>query len=189
MNVDKDEILRVSRTLALEYGTPDLGNLPDPLEELIYIVMSTMTTSHVHKRTFLSLKARFPEWEMVLAYPVEALIEVIKPAGLSEQKGLRIYEILRKIQGDYNKISLDFLIGIDPEEAEKYLLSLPGVGKKVARCVMIYSLGMDAFPVDAHVLRICKRLGWIETNLSWRKGHDVLQLDFIHSVDKKGRAS
>jgi endonuclease III len=47
------------------------------------------------------------------------------------------------------------------EEAEAFLLSLPGVGKKVARCVLMYSLGRQVFPVDTHCWRIAQRLGWV----------------------------
>lgn len=46
-------------------------------------------------------------------------------------------------------------------EAEAFLLSLPGVGKKVARCVLMYSLGRQVFPVDTHCWRIARRLGWV----------------------------
>jgi endonuclease-3 len=47
-------------------------------------------------------------------------------------------------------------------DAEAYLCSLPGVGVKSARCVLMYSLGREVFPVDIHSLRIMHRLGWVD---------------------------
>jgi endonuclease III len=48
-------------------------------------------------------------------------------------------------------------------ECEEFLCSLPGVGKKIARCVMVYSLNKKVFPVDTHCWRISRRLGWIKS--------------------------
>jgi len=166
---------QVAEALAREYGAPDLGNLPDPLDELVFIIVSTMTTNRVHTRTFKAIKRRFPTWKSVLSEPVEELIKILRPAGLSDQKGRRIYQILERIAAENPEVSLDHLRNLEQAAAERYLLNLPGVGKKVARCVMIYSLGMDAFPVDAHVLRVCRRLGWIPAKMSWVKAHDALQ--------------
>ncbi len=42
-----------------------------------------------------------------------------------------------------------------------YLVSLPGVGPKTARCVLMYSLGRYVLPVDTHVWRVSERLGWV----------------------------
>src|SRR5262249_43991044 len=41
-----------------------------------------------------------------------------------------------------------------------YLAELPGVSDKVAKCVMMYTLGFDVLPVDVHVFRVASRLGW-----------------------------
>jgi endonuclease-3 len=43
------------------------------------------------------------------------------------------------------------------------LLSLPGVGRKTANCVLVYGFGEDAIPVDVHVHRISNRLGLVKT--------------------------
>ena len=43
------------------------------------------------------------------------------------------------------------------------LLELPGVGRKVANCVLVYAFGGKAIPVDTHVHRLSNRLGWVKT--------------------------
>lgn len=45
-------------------------------------------------------------------------------------------------------------------EAEAFLTSLPGVGPKVAKCVLMYSLDRKVLPVDVHVHRVARRLGF-----------------------------
>jgi endonuclease III len=51
-------------------------------------------------------------------------------------------------------------VELSDDEAMDYLLSLPGVGVKTAKCVLMYSLGRAVLPIDIHVLRVAKRLGW-----------------------------
>jgi endonuclease-3 len=43
------------------------------------------------------------------------------------------------------------------------LLELPGVGRKVANCVLVNSFDIPAIPVDTHVHRISNRTGWVQT--------------------------
>lgn len=38
----------------------------------------------------------------------------------------------------------------------------------------MYSLGRDVLPVDAHVLRVSKRLGILDEDVSWQKAHDTI---------------
>jgi len=61
----------------------------------------------------------------------------------------------------FGEPTLKSLHKMSVKEAESFLLSLPGVGKKVARCVLMYSLGRQVFPVDTHCWRIARRLGWV----------------------------
>ncbi|MEZ5304792.1 MAG: endonuclease III domain-containing protein [Verrucomicrobiales bacterium] len=61
----------------------------------------------------------------------------------------------------FGKLSLADLRRLPDGEVEAFLTSLKGVGKKVARCVMMYSLDRQVFPVDTHCWRIARRLGWV----------------------------
>src|ERR1041385_2384824 len=51
-----------------------------------------------------------------------------------------------------------------PETLEK-LIEIPGVGRKVANCVLVYAFQVEAIPVDIHVHRISNRLGWVNTKM------------------------
>ncbi len=60
------------------------------------------------------------------------------------------------------KMLLEKFGGVVPKTLEQ-LMEFPGVGRKVANCVLVYSFGKDAIPVDTHVHRLSNRLGWVKT--------------------------
>jgi endonuclease-3 len=39
-------------------------------------------------------------------------------------------------------------------------MSLKGVGPKTAACTLLFGQGIPIFPVDTHIFRISRRLGW-----------------------------
>ena len=63
---------------------------------------------------------------------------------------------------------------LDDAAAEAYLLSLPGVGPKTAACVLVFSMGRAAFPIDTHVHRVATRLGWIPANTAADQAYRLL---------------
>ena len=54
-----------------------------------------------------------------------------------------------------------------------YLTKLPGVSTKVAYCVMMYTMDRQVLPVNVHVHRICRRLGWLDKKRA-DQSHEVL---------------
>ena len=98
----------------------------------------------------------------------------LHPSADSDQKAPQIIAIVERLKADFGAVTLDPLHEMPDDEAETYLLSLPRVGKKVARCVLMYSLGRDVLPVDAHVLRVSQRVGLLPEGISWAKAHDAI---------------
>ena len=105
---------------------------------------------------YLALRERFPTWEAVRDAPVDEIEEAIRPGGISKVKSARIKSILRAITetAPGGTLSLDWLSGLSVPEAQAYLTSLPGVGRKTAACVLLFALGMRDVPVDTHVSRV-----------------------------------
>src|ERR1700733_9377996 len=159
-SVRNQEVRSVCRILTKNYGPPRLGNPSDPLDDLIYIILSNKTTPGMARITYLRLRKRFRSWEEMLAVPVTALRSVLRPAGLSAIKSRYIRAALRAIKQCFGTCDLKSLRPLGPEAAQDYLVGLPGVSEKVAKCVMMYTLGMEVLPVDSHVHRISSRLGW-----------------------------
>ena len=153
-------VRRVCERLERTHGIPRLGNPRDPVDDLVYIILSNRTTAEVAKRTYSAAKATFPTWEDLLAAPISALKRVIAPAGLSGVKSHQVRSALRRIRKDAGSCDLSWLHGHSTDEVHRYLTSLPGVSDKVAKCVMMYTLGRSVLPVDAHVHRVTTRLGW-----------------------------
>ncbi len=147
----------------------------DPLDELVTTVLSQHTSDVNTARAFASLKDRFPRWEDVLRSPTRAVADAIRPGGLADQKAPRIKAILAEVVRREGATSLDRLNDLGDDEVEDYLCSLPGVGPKTAACVLVFSLGRDAFPIDTHVHRVTRRLGWIAGNASAGAAHRILK--------------
>lgn len=144
------------------YGRPRHGNPDHPIDNLIYIVLSNRTSSKVAAATYCRLREAYDTWEDVLAYPLAKLRRILRAAGLSDVKSRQIRGAIRIICRDFGCCELSPLRRRPATEVEDYLVSLPGISVKVARCIMMYTLGFDVLPVDTHVYRICHRLGWTD---------------------------
>ncbi|MFC1788627.1 endonuclease III domain-containing protein [Thermodesulfobacteriota bacterium] len=154
----------LTKKLVKQYNTPDLGNKEDPLDEIIYIMLSLQTNDSKFRRAFDNLKCHFGSWEKVRGAAAEEIIGQICFSGLAEQKAMRIKSALERINLDRGETNLDFLFNLSDKDAERYLTSLPGVGTKIAKCVLLYSLKRNVFPIDSNTIKIYKRLGIISRN-------------------------
>lgn len=155
-------VYQVAETLKESYKDFAHHNKKNPLNELIFILCTVKTTHRNYTAIYRALKQKIPTFTMLHATSVEAVAEVIKEGGLSNQRAQAIKEILEIITSRFGKPTLAPLRKMDDSDCEEFLMTLPRVGKKVARCVMLYSLGRKVFPVDTHCWRICQRLGWID---------------------------
>jgi len=153
-------VRRVCEALEKNYGKPRLGNPCEPIDNLIYIIISNKTSPKVAKKTYERVKQEFSTWNELPYSPVSSLKSLLKPAGLASVKSEQIFRALSKIKSEFDTCSLNHLIGKHESDIQKYLISLPGVSEKVAKCVMMYTMDIDILPVDSHVHRITRRLGW-----------------------------
>ena len=144
-----------------EYGTPVNERRPRPLEELIGAILSQHTSGINSRRAFESLRLTFPSWDDVAQASEAEIADAIRCGGLADQKAPRIKNILTKVLGESGDEDLGWLASADIDAARDYLTSLPGVGPKTAACVLLFSLGRRAFPVDTHVQRLARRLALV----------------------------
>lgn len=156
--------------LRAAYGRPRPRPHRAPVDELILTVLSQNTNDRNRDVAYARLRERFASWAEVRDADQTDVEEAIRPGGLAPTKSVRIQEILRAI-GD------DDLSGLadDPlEDARAYLCSLPGVGRKTAACVLLFSFGRPDVPVDTHVYRVGTRLGLFRPGASFEEAHDEL---------------
>jgi len=170
---------RVHERLVQFYGYPDWRSPLPPLEELISTVLSQSTNDANRDRAFDALRKRWPTWLAVSQAPLAEVVEAIHSAGLSRQKGPRIQEILRRAYAERGAMDLEFLRHKSREDAESWLRKLPGVGPKTASIVMLFSLGIPAFPVDTHVYRVTGRLGLRPARQPYEAAHKHLARLFL----------
>lgn len=154
------DIRRISGVLERVYGNPRHGNPRRPLDDLIYIILSTRTRDEKFRTTFRNLKKAFPTWDKVRSGKKATLERILIPAGLGKLKAAQIIDIIARLRRRFGRATLAPLAKMTDMQAELLLTSLPGVGLKVAKCVLMYALDRDVLPVDVHVHRIAKRLGF-----------------------------
>jgi len=154
-------VARIARLLSARYGNWPHYNRRNPLEELLFILCSIQTNENLYRGTFAALRRAFPTFRALAGAPEGAVAQVIADGGLSRQKAHKIKQLLEQVITRLGKPTLAPLKRLADEECERFLTSLKGVGKKTARCVMMYSLDRQVFPVDVHCWRVCRRLGWV----------------------------
>lgn len=165
---------RVARSLRAAYGDADLGNLADPIDELVFISLSRQTHAVNARRS----------WEAVcgaggprglLHMPVVEVQHIIGAGGLSRQKAAWISASLNMIERRFGRLSLDETASWSDAELEGFLRSLPGLGIKSAKCIMLYSMSRQVLPVDVHVRRVATRLGLVAGGISDVRSHELLE--------------
>jgi endonuclease-3 len=202
------------------YGVPLAPPHGHPIAELILTVLSQSTNDRNRDVAFLRLRERFSAWEAVRDAPVDAIEEAIRPGGISKVKSARIQAILRAITdtaGEFDlrgcsppgelgvhpgplrarsaPLSLDWLPELSVPDAQAYLCSLPGVGRKTAACVLLFSFGMRDVPVDTHVSRVGMRLALLRSGAPFEELHDQMlavtppgeELEFHLNLLRHGR--
>ncbi len=154
------DIRKISLTLERAYGSPRHGNPRNPLDDLIYIILSTRTRDASFVSTFRALKSSFPSWNAVFPKHGRKIERVLVPGGLGKLKAGQIVSIINELRRRFGRATLAPLHRMSDSEAERFLTSLPGVGPKIAKCVLMYTLGRNVLPVDVHVHRVATRLGF-----------------------------
>jgi endonuclease-3 len=167
----KAKVTRITLLLEREYGIPRRESPGDPVDILIETILSQNTSDQNRDRAYRRLRTRFPRWEDVLEAKTRSIVSAIRPGGLAEQKARRIHEILRWIKNREGRINLGFAGKMGFEEISRTMGPLKGVGPKTLHCLVLFGLGREAFPVDTHILRVGKRLGFFPERMGAEKAH------------------
>ncbi|MDR3322305.1 MAG: endonuclease III [Synergistaceae bacterium] len=185
-----NHILFVLRKLDVIYG---FGKLPadefatgEPLDGLMLTLLSQNTNDRNRDMAYDALRAKHPTWAEVAALCPAAIASLIRPAGLGDTKAARMGLILERIHSDFGGFSLVDMFHWSPEEVRSYLSALPGIGPKTVGCVMVFDLGMSAFPVDTHIARISRRLGWADEKAPPERIQDFLEAAVPHDLCRGG---
>ncbi len=181
----------IERRLQEQWGPVRRKPSRNPLDELILTILSQNTSDLNSGRAFSSLRNRFADWDRVREAPLRDIEVAIQGGGLARIKAGRIKSILEEIHEERGEMSLDFLKRLSDEKVWAYLGRFKGVGPKTVACVMLFSLGRPAFPVDTHVHRVISRLAGrtegespaqIQEELQRRVSPDLMYSLHLHLV-------
>jgi endonuclease-3 len=173
--IDRPRVRRIRARLAATYGVPRLPPHGHPIAELVLTVLSQSTNDRNRDVAYLRLRDRFGDWSAVRDAPAGEVEEAIRPGGISKVKSARIKDILHALpQTAAGEPTLDDLPDMPLEEARALLTALPGVGRKTAACVLLFSHGLRDVPVDTHVGRVCARLGLLPAKGTADAIHDAM---------------
>jgi endonuclease-3 len=173
LNLEK--VKKIVIALENEYGIPKNYKKRPPLDSFIMTMLSQSTSDHNRDIAFKRLISRFTSWEDVCEAPVGAIADAIRPGGLANQKSVRIKAFLEWLKQTYGSLNLDFICQMTHQEVIDIFSKVRGIGIKTISVVLLFSCGKDIFPVDTHVHRICKRLGFVSEKATAEKTHWQMQ--------------
>jgi len=178
-------VLNISKLFALMQSTLRDNNLVrptalknlqiqedgDPFKILIGTILSARTRDEVTTAVIKALFSRFKNPDELSRANLSDIKKLIQKIGFYNVKASRLKEVSQLIIKKYN--------GEVPSNLDD-LLTLPGVGRKTANCVLVYGFKKPAIPVDIHVHRISNRIGIVNTK-NPEETENILQ----KSIDKK----
>src|SRR2546426_9683809 len=100
-------VFRIEEILRASYGQPSLGNKADPVDELVYIMLSRRTREAATRQVFVRLKRRFPLWEQIIDATPKALENEIGRAGLAFTRAQAFLSNMRVIKREFGSMTLD----------------------------------------------------------------------------------
>ncbi len=147
----------LKQTIALPKWVKSKGN---PFETLVVTIISQNTADRNTAKAFENLSNCFEISPEALAKAqLREIEEAINPAGLYKSKAKAIQRAASTVLEEYGG-TLKPILSLPLEEARKTLMQFPGVGPKTADVVLLFSARQPTVPVDTHVNRVSKRLGF-----------------------------
>lgn len=139
----------------------------DPYRVLIRTILSQRTRDENTDKATAELFSVYKNINEIADAPIEEIEKLIRSAGFYRVKAGRIKEVSR--------ILLDQFGGEVPDNMGE-LLTLPGVGRKTANCVLVYAFEEPAIPVDTHVHRISNLIGLANTKTPEETEEDLIKI-------------
>jgi endonuclease III len=147
----KNVATTVIRRLAKYYKAKGMVDMGNPEDTLIATLLSARTRDEQVLKIYPGLRRKYPTLKDFAEASPQRIAASISSIGLYKNKATALQALAQRLIEHYG--------GMVPDRMED-LLTLPGVGRKTASCVLWYGFGKPAMAVDTHVFRITHRLGW-----------------------------
>lgn len=160
----------INEILHVQFGSPNLGNQKNLIDELIYILLTRRSKIEDAQKHLVALKNKYNSWEEAAFAPADDLKAIIMGGGLEDHKVKFIQSSLQFIQEEFGRIDEADFASMSNWELDQFLQKLPGVGKKTSACILMNVRSVDTFVADAHSIRVLDRLGvFKDFGFSWRQ--------------------
>lgn len=150
----------------------------DPFETLVVTIISQNTadrnTVKAHQN-LLKVSAITPQ--ALAEAPIGKIEDAIRPAGLYRAKAQTIKQAAKTVVENYGG-TLQPVLSLPIDKARNALMQIRGVGPKTADVVLLFSANQSTIPVDTHVNRVSKRLGFVPATGDYEVARKNLQLLF-----------
>ena len=161
--------------LSARFGRIPDGERLDPVSQFVCSFLGSRTPDPISWNAFARLVMRYRSWDAVADAPEADIEALIQHVTFPEKKAPELKGALRKIRACYGRISFDFLVDLNIEQALFQLEQIQGVGRKTAAATLNFStLRGRAFVVDTHVLRVLRRFGFVAANASTEAAYDAV---------------
>lgn len=142
-----------------------LGNYT-PFQMLIMTLLSARTKDSTTIPIVKEMFKKYPFPEDYVNLSAKELEKILYPIGFFRVKAKNVKKLSEIIVNNYH--------GRVPDTFEE-LISLPGVGRKTANCILNYAFHKQAIAVDIHVHRISNRLGWVKTKTPEKTEQELMK--------------
>lgn len=157
----------------------------DPFRLLVMARLSAQCTDKRVNEVSVPLFRRFPDVSSFANADLAQLEEAVRPCGLYRTKARQIKEMSSRLLEDFG--------GVVPRKKEA-LLSLPGVGEKIANLMLGDVFGDPHIVADTHCIRLAGRFALTKSERPEKVTEDLEQLipkeeqsDFCHRIISLGR--
>ena len=160
------DVSAVAGALQEQYGDYAHANKANPLGELLFILCSLQTNEELYQSTYASLRARFRTFRQLGQASEEEIARALARGGLCRQKARTIRSVFARLESDFGAPTLAPLRAMSDAECEHYLESLPGVGRKTARCVLVEAKRtLRAYQLTVGTLELARLAQHTRTNV------------------------
>ncbi|MCX8151161.1 MAG: endonuclease III [Candidatus Bathyarchaeota archaeon] len=150
----------------------------EPFETLVMTIISQNTTDQNTIKAYKKLSKVSQITSKALAETsIDTIENAIKSAGLYKTKAQAIKQAAQTILERYNG-ALQPVLSLPIDQARDTLMQIKGIGPKTADVVLLFSAKQPTIPVDTHVNRVSKRLGFVPAKADYETVRKNLQLLF-----------
>ena len=163
-----DKVLGIlAKKQGIETMLGKMGRKHDAFKVLISTILSARAKDEITEVISEELFKKYPTAEKLAKANKKDVIKIIRRIGFFNNKSKNVINAAKMLVSDFDSRV--------PKNLDD-LVKLPGVGRKVANCVLVYAFGMDAIPVDTHVHQIANRLGWVRTKTPEQTEEKLMKL-------------